>query len=204
VKVQIGAGSRVETLRAKIQALTLIPTQSQRLIYKGKILKDGVTLEEIKVQSGDTIHLSSKPGGAAAAPAPAPSPQAAPPQQQPSPVGGGAFPAMATPSQAAPSPMAQAIQLLKSANAQAQYEEALKTMLKLAKNIIANPNETKYHTVKKGNATFNRKVVEVEERKCKHACMCMYMYVYVCIYIYIYMCMYVNVCRCTLNTCVCT
>lgn len=48
-----------------------IPADRQRLIYSGKVLKDGETVESYKVQSGHTIHMvksAAKPAEPAAAP----------------------------------------------------------------------------------------------------------------------------------------
>ena len=53
-----------------------IPAESQRLIYKGRILKDSDSLSSLKVESGHTFHLVK--GGASAAPAPAPAATPAP------------------------------------------------------------------------------------------------------------------------------
>ncbi|EER03524.1 Deubiquitination-protection protein dph1, putative [Perkinsus marinus ATCC 50983] len=71
-----------------------VPAEQQRLIYKGRILKDADTVGQHKIESGHTIHLvkgaapagSSQPTPAAAAPAaPAPTPVEPTPAVTPTP-----------------------------------------------------------------------------------------------------------------------
>lgn len=64
--------STVGELKSKIEAEHGIPAQQQRLIFSGKVLKDGDTLEGCKVADGNTLHLvrSSPANSASAATAP--------------------------------------------------------------------------------------------------------------------------------------
>ena len=68
--VQIkAAGSTVADLKvACAEKAGGISAEEIRLIYKGKILKDDNTLEEYKINDGDTVHLvkSKAPGSSSA------------------------------------------------------------------------------------------------------------------------------------------
>ena len=73
----------VGELKAEIASKTTIPVNQQRLIYKGKILKDEGTLESYNILNGESIHLvkGATPSSTPSAPAPAAStsaPAAAP------------------------------------------------------------------------------------------------------------------------------
>jgi len=73
----------VGELKAEIATKTTIPVNQQRLIYKGKILKDEGTLESYNILNGESIHLvkGATPSSTPSAPAPAAStsaPAAAP------------------------------------------------------------------------------------------------------------------------------
>jgi hypothetical protein len=48
---------RVHELKEKIQYKEGIPAQEQRLIFSGKTLEDGQTLEDYSIQRDSTIHL---------------------------------------------------------------------------------------------------------------------------------------------------
>ncbi|KAJ4454507.1 putative Ubiquitin family [Paratrimastix pyriformis] len=50
----------VESLRQKIQSRTGIPGDQQRLIFGGKVLRDGKTLASYQLQDGDAVHLVAR------------------------------------------------------------------------------------------------------------------------------------------------
>jgi ubiquilin len=91
--VVIESTATVLDLKNKISEQLSVPATQQRLIYKGRVLKDESTLENYDIQNEHTVHMVKGAGAAgaspapAAAPAPAPSPFAAPaaanPYQQP-------------------------------------------------------------------------------------------------------------------------
>lgn len=56
-------------LKEAISAKLSVPSSQQRLIYKGRVLKDASTLEFYGIENDHTIHMV-KSGGAAAAPTP--------------------------------------------------------------------------------------------------------------------------------------
>ncbi|EEY59129.1 ubiquitin family protein, putative [Phytophthora infestans T30-4] len=51
----------VADFRAKVALATAVPVPRQRLIYRGKLLKDGVALAAYDLQDGHTVHLVAKP-----------------------------------------------------------------------------------------------------------------------------------------------
>lgn len=68
-EVSIAGDATVLQLKEKIAAVADVPADRQRLIYSGKVLKDGETISSYKVQSGHTIHLvksAAKPSASAA------------------------------------------------------------------------------------------------------------------------------------------
>jgi ubiquilin len=85
--VSIPVSATVLELKEKIGEQLSISASQQRLIYKGKVLKDELTLEHYEVQDGHTVHMvkGSAPGAstpstsstaAAAQPAPSSAPSA--------------------------------------------------------------------------------------------------------------------------------
>ena len=57
VAVEVEGGSRIEELKAKLQEKEGIPSDQQRLIFGGKPLEDGRTLEDYLIRRDATIHL---------------------------------------------------------------------------------------------------------------------------------------------------
>ncbi|MCO5595640.1 hypothetical protein L7F22_049685 [Adiantum nelumboides] len=56
----------VPALKDHIATLTGVPTENQRLICRGKVLKDDHTLREYNVEDGHTLHLVTRPQPGAA------------------------------------------------------------------------------------------------------------------------------------------
>merc|ERR1719229_26376 len=71
----VKAGSKLSVAKLKIicQGATEIDHDLQRLIYKGRVLKDEQTVDELKINDGDTIIVvkskkkKKKPNGASPA-----------------------------------------------------------------------------------------------------------------------------------------
>ena len=57
--ITISANSTVLDLKTKLSTSDFadIPTERQRLIYSGRVLKDADTLSSYKIKDGNTIHL---------------------------------------------------------------------------------------------------------------------------------------------------
>lgn len=70
----------IKEVKDKIADKTSVSAELQRLIYKGRVLKDDSTVEDYKISDGDVIHMVK---GAAAAAA---SPPSAAPTSIPAPV----------------------------------------------------------------------------------------------------------------------
>lgn len=87
VEVKIEDNSTVFNLKEKIGAALNLTPQQQRLIYKGKVLKDESTLDFYKILDGHTVHMvksgvaTASQSAAAAQTASAPTQTAAPQTQ---------------------------------------------------------------------------------------------------------------------------
>jgi ubiquitin C len=59
---------RIEAIRAKIQEKEGIPVEKQRLVFGGKDLEDGETLEDYAIKKDSTVHLLLRQKGGIAVP----------------------------------------------------------------------------------------------------------------------------------------
>lgn len=66
-EIKIESSATVLQLKERINEVLSVPANNQRLIYKGRVLKDELTLEGYDVQDGHTVHMVK--GGTAATPA---------------------------------------------------------------------------------------------------------------------------------------
>lgn len=87
VEFESSSETTVAELKAAIETKLEIPASQQRLIFKGKILKDEGTLESYNIVSGESVHLVK--GAAPAAAQAAALPQATPVASAPVPGLGG-------------------------------------------------------------------------------------------------------------------
>ncbi|KAJ1623270.1 hypothetical protein T492DRAFT_1056162 [Pavlovales sp. CCMP2436] len=71
---EVDTSKTVGAFKEQIAGEVEIAAPQQRLIYSGKVLKDGETLESYKLQDAQTMHLVRGAGAVAAAPAPGATP----------------------------------------------------------------------------------------------------------------------------------
>ena len=57
IAIEVETSEKVESVKEKIQAKEGTPADIQRLIYSGKYIEDGHTLEEYNIQKDATLHL---------------------------------------------------------------------------------------------------------------------------------------------------
>uniref|UniRef100_A0A7S2WTM3 Thioredoxin domain-containing protein n=1 Tax=Mucochytrium quahogii TaxID=96639 RepID=A0A7S2WTM3_9STRA len=153
ITVKVDSDASIQHLRRKTAKSLDASLAATRLIFKGKILKDGSTLASYGINTeGLTVHVAiSKGGGKKAAPSAQPTPVAAPragsaPSNIPPP---------ATPQVAE---LRKKLEALEARNPRQAAKDAIQVMQLYVRNIVSHPGEVKYMSIRTGNAKFASKV----------------------------------------------
>ena len=119
VNVEIETTSSILALKQKIEAKLNVAAAQQRLIYKGRVLKDDVALEFYGIQNEHTVHMvkgsgASGPNGNTTSSSPSTASSAPMPAASPSMGGGGALGDMMNNPAMAGNPQAMQQQLMQN------------------------------------------------------------------------------------------
>jgi hypothetical protein len=132
---------------------TKIPLTNLKLIFRGRMIadkKDNNVVEEFKLEDECVVHVMGKavsqPSSAAAAPPSVPA------------VAGASVTMPAATVQSNTNATIQSALTTLRLNDVPTYKTALSTASKLLNNIIQNPMEEKYRSIKKSNAAFNKRL----------------------------------------------
>ena len=151
-QVSVDKAGNVGDLKAAVAAEQKIAVDAQKLIFKGKLLKNEQTLEECGLnEEGLTVHLAVKSGTGAAS------------KQSGTATTGSASGATATAASGNFSEnrhteerrrLRTALTTLVTANGREKARAALLVMLLYVRNIQSHPGEPKYRSIRKKNAKY--------------------------------------------------
>ncbi|GAX09755.1 hypothetical protein FisN_11Lh277 [Fistulifera solaris] len=157
-------------LRQQVAEATKIPLETLKLIFRGRIIANNDTqlaVSEFKLEDGSVLHCMGKPAPAASTAEGAASSQTATTSNVAS--AAAALPASRLSFNAFPSasvsvpdstadPLQAALATLRAGLSPADYLTAVQTLEKIVSNIVTQPMEEKYRSLKKSNVAFQRKL----------------------------------------------
>jgi hypothetical protein len=158
-------------LRQQAAEVTKIPLETLKLIFRGRLIVNNDTqlaVSEFKLEDGSVLHCMGKPAPALST-AEAGVPSQAPSTTNETASAAAALPTSRLPFNAFPSapvsasepttdPLQAALATLRAGLSPADYLTAVQTLEKIVSNIVTQPMEEKYRSLKKSNAAFQRKL----------------------------------------------
>lgn len=158
-------------LRERAAEATNIPLDSLKLIFRGRLIGSNETLQavtEFKLEDGSVLHCMGKPASVAST-LPSVSSSSATENSSSAAAPVAALPTNVLPFTAPPSipvsvpvstadPLSAALATLRAGLSPAEYLTAVQTIEKIVSNIVTQPMEEKYRSLKKSNAAFQRKL----------------------------------------------
>lgn len=155
-------------LRNCVADATTIPLDSLKLIFRGRLIANNdnqQAVAEFKIEDGSVLHCMGKPASAAASTSTSTNSSSVSASSRSAsaaalPANRLAFGAPPTaPSPELPTdPLQAALATLRASLSPADYLTAVQTVEKIVSNIITQPMEEKYRSLKKSNAAFQRKL----------------------------------------------
>jgi PUB domain/Ubiquitin family len=162
VPLAVGASITPTVLRQQAAEATKIPVASIKIIFRGRLIADSDNLSavaEYKLEEGSVLHCMGKPATEGSTPTSTMSAATILPtvSVQPYATATATVPAAAA-ATAEADPLKAALTVLRTSNSPTVYQTAVTTLDKLLSNILQNPMEEKYRSLKVENPAFQRRL----------------------------------------------